>query len=135
MSAVVLRNFAKNFGSKQFPMKGLKLLSDILQKEDEDGRTQQMLLVHMTKANISVGKSVYLYTEIAKMVLRTNLSDRSETWRILALRTMEHPQVSQKSFRAGLVRIFHSFTVKCVGNLLGINKFFFVDYKIGRQPY
>lgn len=58
---VILRNFVRNYANQEdFPLNGLKTLLRILQRSDADGQVLKVVMVHLSKASVSVaGASVH----------------------------------------------------------------------------
>lgn len=117
MPAVILMNFSSHYGDKlkiPFPNKGFTALANIIQRNGLDihARAQLTLLVHITKMDMQLWLTVLLFMKIEALFVHTNLTQELEQWKWIALKTINHPQVSPNKEIVIAMRVMKGFIVK-----------------------
>lgn len=74
----------------------LNIIKRIITKDIdiEDTRIQLMLMVHITKIQIPIHKLARFYKSFEEMTMVSEMTDRLNIWKDLALKVLVHTQVS-----------------------------------------
>lgn len=96
MPSVVIQNFCQYCNPPKYPKYGLNALQRIITKsvEDEDAQLQMMLIVHISKMDLSIYESALYYKSFERMTANIENPEQVAIWKEIAHKVLAHSEVS-----------------------------------------
>lgn len=97
MPATVIDNFCSNYVDQIYPLRGLRAIKNMVVKsiDEDDTKAQLTLMVHVSKMQLTPNESTLHFTQYQEMCLITELTSQLDIWYKLAMKVLEHKEVSK----------------------------------------